>query len=327
MVLGELGRFPIKFHIKQRILNYWGKIITTKDYRFNGLNYIHDLVYDNLQTEDTVMYFKLYILLYADDTIILAESKHELQAAMNALSHYCKLWKLEVNTSKSKVIVFSKNKTIEDIGCKYNDEYLETVKDFRYLGVDINSKGTFFVAREHLYRQSEKAMYSILRKSRNLKLPVDLQLKLFDSLVLPILLYGAEIWGFENSIKFEKLHTKFCKIILHVSGSSSNIMVLGELGRFPIEYHIKQRILNYWGKIITTKDYRFNKILYQLLFKFEKNNIIKKSSWLLFVKKTLNDCKMYNCWLSQSLNCVNLTLFKNKVKSNLTNYYSNQWKN
>ena len=42
---------------------------------FNGLNYIHDLVLENLETEDTVLYFKLYLLLYADDTIILAETR------------------------------------------------------------------------------------------------------------------------------------------------------------------------------------------------------------------------------------------------------------
>ena len=29
-------------------------------------------------------------------------------------------------------------------------------------------------------------------------LPLDLQLQLFDQLILPILLYGCEIWGFEK---------------------------------------------------------------------------------------------------------------------------------
>ena len=47
-------------------------------------------------------------------------------------------------------------------------------------------------------------MYSVLRKSRSLHLPIDLQIKLFDSLVLPILLYGSEIWGYENHENFEK---------------------------------------------------------------------------------------------------------------------------
>ena len=178
---------------------------------FNGLNYIHDLVLENLETEDTVLYFTLYLLLYSDDTIILAETSHELQAAINALSHYCKLWKLEVNETKTKIVVFSKKLHVEKNNFTFNGKCLETVQDFRYLGIDINKKGSFIIAKDHLYKQGEKAMYSVLRKSRSLHLPIDLQIKLFDSLVLPILLYGSEIWGYENHENFEKLQRKFCK--------------------------------------------------------------------------------------------------------------------
>ena len=39
------------------------------------------------------------------------------------------------------------------------------------------------------------ALFSMLRKARNLNIPVDLILELFDSLVTPILLYGSEIYA------------------------------------------------------------------------------------------------------------------------------------
>ena len=39
-------------------------------------------------------------------------------------------------------------------------------------------------------------MYSLIKKSRSLLLPIDLQIELFDKLVKPILLYGSEVWGF-----------------------------------------------------------------------------------------------------------------------------------
>ena len=48
-------------------------------------------------------------------------------------------------------------------------------------------------------------MFSVLRKSRKLHLPVDLQLQLFDSMVMPILLYGSEVTGFENTDILERL--------------------------------------------------------------------------------------------------------------------------
>ena len=42
-------------------------------------------------------------------------------------------------------------------------------------------------------------MFSVLSKSRKFQLPIDLQLQLFDSMVVPILLDGSEVTGFENS--------------------------------------------------------------------------------------------------------------------------------
>ena len=83
---------------------------------------------------------------------------------------------------------------------------------------------------------------------------------------------------------------------------------------YPVEFFIKQRTLNYWGKIITSKDHKINKILYQLAITLEKKRILKKSGWLLYVKTALNDSNMYNCWLNQSICEKSLVLFKRNVK-------------
>ena len=43
-----------------------------------------------LSNDAIEVYFKLYILLYADDTVMFAESADDLQAALNAMFLYCK---------------------------------------------------------------------------------------------------------------------------------------------------------------------------------------------------------------------------------------------
>ena len=63
-------------------------------------------------------------------------------------------------------------------------------------------------------------------------IPTDLQLKFFDSLVTPILLYSTEVWGFENKGNIEKMHLQFCKKILKVRKGTPNFTVYGELGGF-----------------------------------------------------------------------------------------------
>ena len=48
------------------------------------------------------VYFKLLVLFYADDCVILAESTVELQNALNEFKMYFSDWKLNVNVEKTK---------------------------------------------------------------------------------------------------------------------------------------------------------------------------------------------------------------------------------
>ena len=67
------------------------------------------------------------ILLYADDIVLLSQSKEGLQNCLNTLYDYCSVWKLQVNIDKSKVIVFNSNgKSFLD-HFMYNNKTIETV--------------------------------------------------------------------------------------------------------------------------------------------------------------------------------------------------------
>ena len=57
-------------------------------------------------------------------------------------------------------------------------------------------------------------MFYELRKARNLSLPIDILLQLFDAMVASILFYGAEVWGYEKNDIAETLHLEFCKYTL-----------------------------------------------------------------------------------------------------------------
>ena len=74
---------------------------------YDGFKVVSEIIEVYNQTEDTVLYIKLFATLYAIDTIILDESQHEMQAALNDLNHYCKIWKLKLNVSKTKVVIFA----------------------------------------------------------------------------------------------------------------------------------------------------------------------------------------------------------------------------
>ena len=74
----------------------------------SDLKGIHSITSD---IEDELdIYFKIFVLLYADDSILLAESSTDLQLLLNSFSQYCENWKLKINVNKTKVMIFSKGR-------------------------------------------------------------------------------------------------------------------------------------------------------------------------------------------------------------------------
>ena len=91
-------------------------------------------------------------------------------------------------------------------------------------------------------------MYSLLQKCRKHKLSIECQLYMFVKTILPILLYGSEIWGFENIDIIDRVHSRLFKLILHLKQSTPNFMVYGELGRYPISVIMKVRMIRFGKK-------------------------------------------------------------------------------
>ena len=86
--------------------------------------------------------------------------------------------------------------------------------EYKYLGIYFTRGGSFAKAKQHIADQANKAMFSLLKKIRAFELPLDLQLELFDKMIKPILLYGAEIWDFGICDVIERIHLKSSKCIL-----------------------------------------------------------------------------------------------------------------
>jgi len=112
---------------------------------------------------DLQIYVKLFTILYADDTVLLAESVEELHSELNYFYEYCEKWNLKVNTNKSKVMVFSKRRLPINLNFKMNNMELEIVS---VLGTMFQRTGSFKKNKINLAEEASKAMYDILNKGR-----------------------------------------------------------------------------------------------------------------------------------------------------------------
>ena len=132
------------------------------------------------QNDEILIYLKLYVLLYADDTIVLAESPFELQLALNAVYNYCEKWKLKINVDKTKIIRFSKRKSPNyHYDFWLNNEKVEIVDNYIYLGTTFSYNGKFNNAIKKQITQAQRALFAIKSKREIYDLPVDILLDLF----------------------------------------------------------------------------------------------------------------------------------------------------
>ena len=76
------------------------------------------------------------------------------------------------------------------------------------------------------------------------------------------------VWnlGFGKNDIIERVHLKFCKLLLRQKVSTPNFMVYGELGWYPLDIDIKVRMISYWCKLIQGKQSKLSTIQYKLLY-------------------------------------------------------------
>ena len=168
------------------------------------------------------------------------------------------------------------------------------------------------------------AIYDILKKGRMFNLSIKCQYDLFDKIAKPILLYGCEIWGYCNLDIIERVHLKFCKLLLNLKKSTPNYMIYGELGILPMLVFIKSRMVNFWIRTIYGKENQLSCILYKSLYhKYENNNM--NSPWIKFIHNVFNDCGLNYTWQFQHFMKFDKNWLNTTVKNILNDQFKQAW--
>jgi hypothetical protein len=79
------------------------------------------------------------LLLYADDIVLIASSPRDLENQLRILKDYCSNMGMTVNTDKTKVMIIKSNKITYDTFV-YDNNNLEEVTSYKYLGIDVHHK-------------------------------------------------------------------------------------------------------------------------------------------------------------------------------------------
>ena len=103
-------------------------------------------------------------MLYSDDTVILVKTADDLQNALTQYALYCDTWKLNINNSKTKIVIFARGR-LPDYRFRLIEE-IEIVPNYKYLGVMFSRTGSFLATKRHIASQANRAVFCLLKKAK-----------------------------------------------------------------------------------------------------------------------------------------------------------------
>ena len=201
------------------------------------LAYINDMPADCLQHTQAS--------LFADDTVLYctAPSSGESEEKLNDDLSRIRLWlnkhKLTLNVSKSKFTLIGGSRRLKSFGSitlKIEEEEIEQVTSYKYLGVEINETLTWTYHVESIRKRVAQRL-GLLQRIKHL-LPQYSRELLVNSLILPLLDYADIVWGDKNNKtlmdNLQVLHNKAAKYVLNLPNKESSTRALTLLSWRPL---------------------------------------------------------------------------------------------
>ncbi|CAB0004933.1 unnamed protein product, partial [Nesidiocoris tenuis] len=205
------------------------------------------------------------LLMYADDLVILAEDSKDQQINIDALKRYCETWGLEVNLSKSKVMVFQNGgRRSASEKWMFGEEHIEVVSRYTYLGVVLTPRLSFEAQLKQKASSAKFAMNFVWGKLFSfLDIPLDCKWSVFQAVARSILCYAAQCWGFREYAVVEGVQLAFFRKIFSLPTFVPNYLVHLETQVDPLCHYTLELHLSYLAKVFSMPDHRLPKIVAQ----------------------------------------------------------------
>lgn len=253
--------------------------------------YINDISFLNLKGQ---------IQLYADDAALKYSSKHE-EDIRNDINHdfvvieeWLKKHRILLNTKKTKIILFE-NRNFANINFYFNNEKIETVKNFNYLGLILDSKLKWVDHIDHIIKKTSPYVF-ILKRLRKF-LSRNTLYVFYSSYILSNIVYLNPIWSRASQMSLNKLdilHKKAIKTINFLPIRHPTNLLYNE--RY-ISFHeiCKYELFMTAFKIIN--NYIKHTFILNRMIDIHRHNTRNRSNFYLSLFKTSNqknNC-LYNC--------------------------------
>ena len=192
------------------------------------------------------------LLLYADDLVILAETPQALQAALEAISRWARLWRFTfgIGPSKSAVLIVNPPRVLPEPFLLAGSA-LPFVDWYCYLGVAFASRRTWHAHLQLVQRRGNQRIASAVAWAAGEGLDLSVMDFLAGRFVLPSALYGCEFLSGPALSGLDRCLRGWGRRLLRWPAGAPNFAVLGTLGWWDAQTRMLYRAASLVGRLLT----------------------------------------------------------------------------
>ena len=136
------------------------------------------------------------ILLYADDMAIVCQSPQGLSQLVLSLDRVTQDWHLDISQPKTKVLSVDRNNTQPQPSITLRGVKIAQVEEFTYLGRTFSTTPDLSTEIASRLKKASRNFWRLAAPLyRRPEISVKTKVRLFNTTVMPSLLYGSETWA------------------------------------------------------------------------------------------------------------------------------------
>ena len=227
--------------------------------------------------------------VYADDVAVVTDSPDGLQFTVDRWQEGMIRNGMKINKRKSEVMAVTRNLAQLEIYCE--GERLTETENFQYLGINLNKRNlneNEINKRIRKYNASVSTLYPLLKDKH---VPIKCKVIIFNTILKPILLYGAECWTLttKQESKIQAAEMRVLRLIRGVTRRDRmrNVQIREDLGVRPVLEEMDRARLRWSGHVMRMEEDRQAKKFMNWIPRGKRPSGRHRNSWKEGVQERL----------------------------------------
>lgn len=215
---------------------------------------------------------KLAALMVADDFAGVAASPEELQALLNRVHAYQRLWRIKSNDGKLRIMVVKGKPrrgappapSPTNVQFRWggpNGAVVPQVQEYTYMGITLHASCTWEAQIRSAMTKAQARANSYAAVLRRRGASAGIKRMVLLALLRPALEWGAQVWRPNRSDlpRLDSLQADLLKAALHCPATTCHSALLLEMGMRPMSMWFDKRVLEMWSRLKQMPDARIVK--------------------------------------------------------------------